>query len=96
MKKFKDNLVVIFILLIVVTLFTIKITHNIDKVSYKHNGTITYNKDLNQIDVKYNKDKVAYLEVPASIKYASKIDLIVNIRGKKYTINLLNMNNNLK
>ena len=64
-------------------------------VTYTSQGYIkTYN--LNQIDVKYNKDKVAYLEVPASIKYASKIDLIVNIRGKKYTINLLNMNNNLK
>lgn len=64
-------------------------------VKYTSQGYVkTYN--LNKIDIKYNKDKVAYLEVPASIKYASKIDLIINIRGKKYTINLLNMNNNLK
>jgi hypothetical protein len=64
-------------------------------VTYTSQGYIrTYN--LNKIDVKYNKDKVAYLEVPSSIKHATKIDLIVNIRGKKFTINLLNMNNNLK
>ena len=64
-------------------------------VTYTSQGYVrTYN--LNKIDVKYNKDKVAYLEVPSSIKYASKIDLIINIRGKKYTIELLNMNKNLK
>ena len=64
-------------------------------VTYTSQGYIrTYS--LNKIDVKYNKDKVAYLEVPSSIKHATKIDLIVNIRGKKFTINLLNMNNNLK
>jgi hypothetical protein len=64
-------------------------------ITYTAQGYIkTYN--LNKIEVKHNKDTIAYLEVPSSIKNASKIDLIINIRGKKYTINLLNMNNNLK
>lgn len=52
--------------------------------------------NLTKIDVNYNKDKVAYLEVPANIEYATKLELIINIRGKKYIISLINTNNNLK
>ena len=61
MKKFKDNLVIIFIILIILTLFVIKFTHNINEVSYEHNGTMTYNKDLNQIDVNSNSIKILQL-----------------------------------
>ena len=45
---------------------------------------------IKTIDVKYNKDKVAYIEVPEEIVNASKIELIFNIRGLKYTVNLIN------
>ena len=57
-----------------------------------------YSKRVNitKMDVKYNKDKTAYLEVPSDMEEADKIDLIINIRGQKYTINLRNLANNLK
>lgn len=45
---------------------------------------------IKTIDVKYNKDKVAYIEVPEEIVNASKIELIFNVRGLKYTVNLIN------
>lgn len=48
--------------------------------------------NINKIDVKYNKESVSYIEVPAEVKNATKLDLIINIRGKKYTINLINTN----
>lgn len=43
---------------------------------------------LKSIPVKYNNDTISYLQVSREIKYADKIDLIVLIRGIKFTINL--------
>lgn len=64
-------------------------------IEYQSQG---YNKKVNitKMDVKYNKDKTAYLEVPADIEEAHKIDLFIDIRGIKYKINLRNFANNVK
>ena len=64
-------------------------------IEYRAQG---YNKRVNitKMDVKYNKEKTAYLEVPSDLEEADKIDLIINIRGVKNTINLRNLANNIK
>lgn len=64
-------------------------------IEYRSQG---YDKKINitKMDIKYNKDKTAYLEVPSDMEEANKIDLIINIRGMKYTINLRNLANNIK
>ena len=51
---------------------------------------------LINLKIKYNKEKTAYLEVPSDMEEADKIDLIINIRGVKNTINLRNLANNIK
>lgn len=48
---------------------------------YKH-------ADLEVIKAEPLKDKYSYFQVPADILEADKIELIILIRGKKYTINL--------
>ena len=45
---------------------------------------------INTVDIKYNENKYAYIEVPFEIVNASKIELIFNVRGLKYTVNLIN------
>ena len=46
------------------------------------------NLKLKKIDVDFDKDNYAYMEIPKEIENANKIDLIILIRGIKYTINL--------
>ena len=56
-------------------------------------GFISYhylneNKIINiqNINVKYNNDSISYFEIPSEVKNADKINLILLIRGIKYTI----------
>ena len=37
-------------------------------------------------EIKYQKDTYTYIEVPKELNKASKIELILSIRGIKYTI----------
>lgn len=43
---------------------------------------------ISPMNVKYNNDKYSYIEVPSEISEANKIELIIQIRGIKYTITL--------
>ena len=43
---------------------------------------------MTKINVGFETDNYSYMEVPKEIKEATKIDLIILIRGIKYTINL--------
>lgn len=55
------------------------------KIRYKANGIIkTIVPEI--INTKYQKDTYTYLEVPKEIELAEKIELIITIRGIKYTI----------
>lgn len=55
------------------------------KIRYKANGIIkTTVPEI--INTKYQKDTYTYLEVPKEIEIAEKIELIITIRGIKYTI----------
>ena len=56
-------------------------------IEYRHQGEIKRTK-LKKINVSYEKDKYAYLELPSEVKDANKVDLILLIRGVKYTFNL--------
>ena len=56
-------------------------------VRYRYQGYYKSVK-LTKIDVEFNKDSYAYMEVNKEIEKANKIDLIFLIRGKKYTITL--------
>lgn len=55
------------------------------KIYYRVEGEI---KELNikTIDSAYGKDNFAYIEVPEKFKYADKIEMLINIRGVKYTL----------
>lgn len=62
---------------------------------FEHYGIIRYrymgeykNKKMTKINVGFETDNYSYMEVPKEIKEATKIDLIILIRGIKYTINL--------
>ena len=46
------------------------------------NAKIVKNKN------EYNKQLYSYLEIPKEIEDANKIDLVITVRGQKYTINL--------
>jgi hypothetical protein len=84
---------------------TIKMDENIPIYKYVKNpsdlleyyGLIRYTTygnvktiSINTVDIKYNEDKVSYIEIPSEIMNASKIELIFNVRGIKYTVNLIN------
>ena len=43
---------------------------------------------LKKINVDYNVDNYSYMEIPKEVLNANKIELIILIRGVKYTINL--------
>ena len=60
---------------------------------YNYYGFISYRAlgETNEIKIKskdviYEKNKYTYFEVPASIKNADKIELILLVRGQKYTL----------
>lgn len=62
---------------------------------FNYYGLITYSYDgyektykLNKLNVDYEKETLSYLEVPPELEKAEKIDLILLIRGVKYTISL--------
>lgn len=55
------------------------------KISYKV-GMDTKTIIPNVIETKYQKDKYVYLEVPKEIEKSDNIELIISIRGIKYTI----------
>ena len=84
---------------------TIKMDENIPMYKYVKNpsdlleyyGLIRYTTygnvktiSINTVDIKHNEDKVSYIEIPSEIMNASKIELIFNVRGIKYTVNLIN------
>lgn len=54
-------------------------------LSYRTEG-VRKNIKLNAMNIRYGKDKNAYFEVPKEVEKANKIDLIIQIRGIKYTI----------
>ena len=45
-------------------------------------------EECKKLDVDVNKNIYAYMLVPIEVKKANKIDLLIVIRGIKYTINL--------
>lgn len=55
------------------------------KIYYRVEGEI---KELNikTIDSAYGKENYGYIEVPEKFKYADKIEMLINIRGVKYTL----------
>ena len=55
------------------------------KLRYRAYGK-TKTISIDVIDAKYSVEKYAYLEVPAELQYANKIELILNVRGIKNTI----------
>lgn len=84
---------------------TIKVDENIPIYKYiktpsdllEYYGLIRYTTygnvktiSINTVDIKYNQDKVAYIEIPSEIMNASRIELVFNVRGLKYTVNLIN------
>ncbi len=54
-------------------------------IKYRAYG-VTKNISVNIIQVDYDNDKYSYIEVPKEIENANKIELILTIRGVKYTI----------
>ena len=55
------------------------------KIRYIYNGNEkTINPEI--IDTKYQKSTYTYIEVPKELESAEKIELIITIRGIKYTI----------
>ena len=54
-------------------------------IKYRAYG-VTKNISANIIQVDYDNDKYSYIEVPKEIENANKIELILTIRGVKYTI----------
>lgn len=56
-------------------------------IKYRYMGNYKEIK-LKKINVKYEIDDYSYLEIPSEVEKANKIDLIILIRGVKYTINL--------
>lgn len=48
------------------------------------------NVSIKKINTNHKKENVAYMQVPIEVKSATNLKLIINIRGKKYTINLTN------
>ncbi len=56
-------------------------------IRYRYMGNYKTVK-LEKVNVDYEKDNYAYLEIPSEVEQANKIDLIILIRGVKYTINL--------
>ena len=56
-------------------------------ISYRYQGHY-YNVKLNKVDVDYDIQNYSYFEIPKDVENANKIDLILLIRGIKYTINL--------
>lgn len=57
-----------------------KIRYTLDGVTKTFTPTI--------IDTKYQRDTYTYIEVPKEVENAEKLDLIITIRGIKYTIDL--------
>ena len=60
---------------------------------YKYYGVIKYRAygvtkkvAANIIQVEYDTDKYSYIEVPKEVENANKIEIILTIRGIKYTI----------
>lgn len=69
------------------------ITKTSDLINYY--GYLRYGNDvktttikLNPVETNFSSDKYIYSEIPAEAEKAEKIDLILIIRDKKYTINL--------
>lgn len=56
-------------------------------IRYRYQGNY-YNVKLNKIDVDYDIDNYSYMELTNEVLKANKIDLIILIRGIKYTFNL--------
>ena len=56
-------------------------------IRYRYQGYYKTVK-MHKLNIELNKDNYSYLEVPAEVQKASKIELILIIRGIKYTINL--------
>ena len=56
-------------------------------LSYRYQGE-WYNTKLNKIDISYDIQDYTYMEIPKDVENANKINLILLIRGVKYTISL--------
>ena len=56
-------------------------------IRYRYQGNYKTVK-LNKLNVSYDKDNYSYLEVTKEVLKANKIELIILIRGVKYTFNL--------
>ena len=56
-------------------------------IRYRYQGNYT-NVKLKKIKVDYDVDNYSYMELTNEVLKANKIDLIVLIRGIKYTFNL--------
>ena len=56
-------------------------------LEYRYMGEYKKSK-MTKINVNYETENYSYLEVPGELMYANKIDMIILIRGVKYTINL--------
>ena len=56
-------------------------------IRYRYQGNY-YEVKLSKIAVDFDIQNYSYLEIPLEVKEANKIDLILLIRGIKYTINL--------
>ena len=56
-------------------------------IKYRYQGNY-YSVKLNKIDMDYDIQDSYFLEIPKEVENANKIDLIILIRGVKYTINL--------
>ena len=54
-------------------------------IKYRAYG-VTKSISTNIIQVDYDNDKYSYIEVPKELENANKIELILTIRGVKYTI----------
>ncbi len=56
-------------------------------IRYRYQGNYKTVK-LNKIDVEYDRDNYSYMELTKEVTKANKIELILLIRGVKYTFNL--------
>ena len=56
-------------------------------IEYRYQGEYRKAK-LNKLDVDFNKQTNSYLTVPKEVKEANKINLVILVRGVKYTFNL--------
>ncbi len=56
-------------------------------IRYRYLGEYKTTK-LKKINVNYETNNYSYLEIPKEVRYSNKADLIILIRGIKYTINL--------